>query len=82
MESWRDRSVSILIMQRAKDDTHVYIQGGYDGVERKADFFACDSDLHMDECLVWSTPPSPRYFFVRLYGTKCISTVVFRAPSV
>ena len=24
----------------AKDDTHVYIHGGYDGVERKADFFA------------------------------------------
>jgi hypothetical protein len=47
----------------AKDETHVYIQGGYDGVERKNDFFACDLSTY-----TWvkmpsrGTTPSPRYF--------------------
>lgn len=47
----------------AKDDTHVYIQGGYDGVERKADFFACDLATYTwTEMPCLGTPPSPRYF--------------------
>lgn len=57
----------------AKDDTHVYIQGGYDGMERKADFFACnlsDYTWHEMPCNK-GTPPSPRYFHsCCLYGNK------------
>jgi hypothetical protein len=47
-----------------KDSTHVYIQGGYDGVERKSDFFACDlSSYTWQEMLsLGTTLPSPRYF--------------------
>lgn len=47
----------------AKDDRYVYVLGGYDGVERKSDFFACDLTTYtwtQMPCL--GTPPSPRYF--------------------
>jgi leucine-zipper-like transcriptional regulator 1 len=56
----------------AKDDTHVYIQGGYDGVERKADFFACDLETYTwVEMPCYGSPPSPRYFHsCCLYGNK------------
>ena len=56
----------------AKDDTHVYIHGGYDGVERKSDFFACDLATYTwTEMPCRGTPPSPRYFHsCCLYGNK------------
>jgi leucine-zipper-like transcriptional regulator 1 len=48
----------------AKDDNYVYIQGGYDGVERKSDFWACDLNTYTWTQMPSSrgTPPSPRYF--------------------
>lgn len=56
----------------AKDSTHVYIQGGYDGIDRKSDFFACDLATYtwtQLPCL--GTPPSPRYFHsCCLYANK------------
>jgi hypothetical protein len=56
----------------ASIDTHVYIQGGYDGVERKDDFFACDLETYSwtkMPCL--GSTPSPRYFHsCCLYGHK------------
>jgi N-acetylneuraminic acid mutarotase len=56
----------------AKDETHVYITGGYDGVERKADFFALDlSTYTWSEMPCLGTPPSPRYFHsCCLYGNR------------
>ena len=47
----------------AKDDRYVYIQGGYDGMERKSDFFALNLTTYQwKEMPCWGTPPSPRYF--------------------
>ena len=47
----------------AKDDKCVYIQGGYDGIERKSDFFALDlTNYTWKEMPSWGSPPSPRYF--------------------
>lgn len=56
----------------AKDDQFVYIHGGYDGVERKSDFFACDLGTYTwYEMPCYGTPPSPRYFHsCCLYGNK------------
>jgi leucine-zipper-like transcriptional regulator 1 len=56
----------------AKDATHVYIQGGYDGVERKSDFFALDLETYTwTEMPGLGTPPSPRYFHsCCLYGHR------------
>ncbi|KAL3942969.1 MAG: hypothetical protein SGBAC_002920 [Bacillariaceae sp.] len=56
----------------AKDETHVYIQGGYDGVERKDDFFACDlSTYTWTQMPSLGVTPSPRYFHsCCLYGHK------------
>lgn len=56
----------------AKDDQYVYIHGGYDGVERKSDFFACDLGTYTwHEMPCYGTPPSPRYFHsCCLYGNK------------
>ena len=56
----------------AKDSTHVYIQGGYDGVERKSDFFALNLETYIwTEMPSLGTPPSPRYFHsCVLYGHR------------
>ena len=56
----------------AKDSTHVYIQGGYDGVERKSDFFALNLETYTwTEMPSLGTPPSPRYFHsCVLYGHR------------
>lgn len=56
----------------AKDARHVYIQGGYDGVERKADFFALDLEAYTwTEMPCLGAPPSPRYFHsCCLYGNR------------
>ncbi|KAL7566207.1 hypothetical protein ACA910_011278 [Epithemia clementina (nom. ined.)] len=56
----------------AKDDKYVYIQGGYDGIERKSDFFALDlSTYEWREMPCWGTPPSPRYFHsCGIHGNK------------
>jgi leucine-zipper-like transcriptional regulator 1 len=56
----------------AKDSTHVYIQGGYDGVERKSDFFALNLETYTwTEMPSLGTPPSPRYFHsCCLYGHR------------
>jgi len=56
----------------AKDDTHVYIQGGYDGVTRKSDFFSCDlATYRWTQMPSAGTPPSPRYFHsCSIYGSK------------
>ena len=56
----------------AKDDRYVYIHGGYDGVERKSDFFACDlGNYAWYQLPCYGTPPSPRYFHsCCLYGNK------------
>jgi hypothetical protein len=50
-------------------------KGGYDGVERKADFFACDLATYTwTEMICRGTPPSPRYFHsCCLYGNKIIT---------
>jgi len=59
----------------AKDETYVYIQGGYDGVERKNDFYACDlSTYTWTEMPCHGSTPSPRYFHsCYLYGNKMYS---------
>jgi hypothetical protein len=66
----------------AKDEMHVYIQGGYDGVERKNDFFACDLSTY-----TWvkmpsrGTTPSPRYFHsccLCKCVIRCIVGIYFR----
>ena len=59
----------------AKDDQYVYLTGGYDGVERKSDFFACDLRTYTwYEMPCYGTPPSPRYFHsCCLYGNKMFS---------
>lgn len=56
----------------AKDDTHVYIHGGYDGVERKSDFFACDlSTYTWTQMPCYGSCPTSRYFHsCCLYGNK------------
>eukprot|EP00590_Aulacoseira_subarctica_P011142 CAMPEP_0172432294 /NCGR_PEP_ID=MMETSP1064-20121228/62499_1 /TAXON_ID=202472 /ORGANISM="Aulacoseira subarctica , Strain CCAP 1002/5" /LENGTH=715 /DNA_ID=CAMNT_0013179493 /DNA_START=1 /DNA_END=2145 /DNA_ORIENTATION=+ len=56
----------------AKDDRYVYIHGGYDGVERKSDFLACDlRNYAWYQLPCYGTPPSPRYFHsCCLYGNK------------
>ena len=61
----------------AKDDRYVYIQGGYDGLERKSDFFALDLATYTwREMPSWGSPPSPRYFHsCGLYGNKLVSGV-------
>ena len=48
------------------------IPGGYDGVERKSDFFALDLDTYTwTEMPCLGTPPSPRYFHsCCLYGGR------------
>jgi hypothetical protein len=46
-----------------KDDKCVYIQGGYDGMERKSDFYSCDlSTYQWKEMSSKGKTPSPRYF--------------------
>lgn len=56
----------------AKDGNCVYITGGYDGVERKADFFCLDLDtITWTPLQCYGTPPSPRYFHsCWLYNSK------------
>jgi leucine-zipper-like transcriptional regulator 1 len=48
-----------------KSETHAYIHGGYDGLERKADLWALDLETFAWTelpSLVGSCAPSPRYF--------------------
>lgn len=54
------------------NNTVTVFQGGYDGVERKADFFACDLATYTwTEMPCLGTPPSPRYFHsCCIYGQK------------
>lgn len=56
----------------AKDDTHLWIHGGYDGVDRKADFYAFDlQTFTWTELPCLGAAPSPRYFHsCCLYGNK------------
>lgn len=56
----------------AKDGNCVYITGGYDGVERKSDFFCLDLDtIRWSPLQCYGTPPSPRYFHsCWLYNSK------------
>ena len=62
----------------AKDDTHVYIHGGYDGVERKSDFFACDLATYTwTEMPCRGTPPSPRYFHSCKWKDTPFSSLLF-----
>jgi leucine-zipper-like transcriptional regulator 1 len=56
----------------AKEGSCVYITGGYDGVERKSDFFCLDLDtIEWTPLQCYGTPPSPRYFHsCWLYNSK------------
>ena len=56
----------------AKDDRHVCIQGGYDGVTCKSDFFALNLEMYeWTEMPLLGTPPSPRCFHsCCLYGNR------------
>lgn len=58
----------------AKDNRFIYIQGGYDGIERKSDLYALDLDTYTwTELPCLGTPPSPRYFHsCCLYGGKIV----------